>query len=273
VKALTKVLSFAAGKSVGLSAASNMKTAMVRVFSVLVDVDMSQSVVLRLAMKSYTLSNLPKKEALHLDWSIDQLLNYVSSLSPFVELDYNQLTDVTIVLCMVFTTLRFTELMTVNVFETDPDETSGTWKLWTQVKGHNCKESVLVHAVDEVKLNPIAALLDMRRRVKQLKGGQSMTTCWYSMVQGVLTPLSYNEMRLAATRVMKAAGISDNRPYHIKHAVLTCLDSEGASRRDIAAFARHRPESMAAYKHYISYDGGKASVQKLIESYRRGDKQ
>jgi hypothetical protein len=71
-----KVLSLAERKIVGRSAALNMRTAMVR------------SVVLKLAMKSYMLGNLPKKEALHLGWSIDQLLNYVSSLSPFVEMDY-----------------------------------------------------------------------------------------------------------------------------------------------------------------------------------------
>jgi hypothetical protein len=71
---------------------------------------------------------------------------------------------------------------------------------------------------------------------------------------------------------LSAAGINDKRPYHIKHAVLTCVDEEGASMKDIAAFARHRFQSMAAYQHYISYDGGKNSVQKIVNRVRQEEK-
>jgi hypothetical protein len=36
--------------------------------------------------------------------------------------------------------------------------------------------------------------------------------------------------------------------------------------KNVVAFARHKFGSMAAYQHYISYDGGKESVQTILKT-------
>jgi integrase len=66
--------------------------------------------------------------------------------------------------------------------------------------------------------------------------------------------------------VLQAAGIQERRAYRIKHAVITYLSKNGATARELAAFARHRFGSMAAYEHYISYDEGRENVEKLVKS-------
>jgi hypothetical protein len=269
--ALIRALREAFIDKVCLSAVSNMRTAMIRVFSFSFDVDLSQSVVISTAMKFYTMRNLPKKESLRLHWSIEQLFTYLKSLQPFKEMDISLLTDVAIVLCIAFTTLRFTELSRLDIFSSNPDLISGVWKFWMHIKGHPFSEQVILHRVEVQGLNPIEVLLELRDRLL-LKVKEPPCSCWLKPgKEGDLVPLSYNELRQAALRIMMAAGIKDKRPYHIKHAVLTCLDAAGATMKDIAAFARHKFGSMAAFQHYISYDGGKKSVERLIENVKGGD--
>jgi integrase len=111
----------------------------------------------------------------------------------------------------------------------------------------------------------------LRSRIVALvaSGVQKPLSFWYRLVKEEYIPLSYDGLRLAAVQVLQEAGINESRPYHIKHAVLTCLHESGASAKDIAAFARHRFESMAAYHHYISYDAGKMSVKSIADSIRK----
>jgi hypothetical protein len=165
VSVFVRVLRLAFQSQIKLAAISNMRTAMIRVFSFMFNVDLSQSVVFRMAMRFYTLKNLPKKESLNLRWSVDQLLNYIKGLPSFGVMDFNQLTEVTVVLCLAFTTLRFTEILALNLFESDPDLQAGTWKLWVHVKGHDCLETVVIHSVKEGVPDPVAALVEMKMRI------------------------------------------------------------------------------------------------------------
>jgi integrase len=273
ISTFVRVLRLAFQNKIKLAAISNMRTAMVRIFSFMFNVDLSQSVIFRMAMRFYTLKNLPRKESLNLHWSVDQLLSYVKQLPPFVKMEFNQLTEVTVVLCLAFTTLRFTEILALNLFESDPDSQTGAWKLWVHVKGHDCLETVVIHSVKEGVPDPVAALVEMKTRIKKYGGFERFKVSWFKRVGAELQPLSYDELRSAAVRVLAAAGINEKRPYHIKHAVLTCLDEEGASMKDIAAFARHRFQSMAAYQHYISYDGGRKSVERIVNRVGKNDKE
>jgi hypothetical protein len=266
IAVLVKVVKQAFRSKIKLAAVNNMRTAMIRVFSFAFDCNLSESMLVKTAMKFYTVSDLPKKEPLRLNWSIEDVFRYIISLPKFEDMEFDQLTSVTLVLCLAFTTLRFTELARVNVFETEPDFSLGTWKLWVRVKGHNCKEPVTLHVVEIRGLDPVSALWELRSRLKDQKQG-----CWFADRDGKLLPLSYNEIRSSALRVLSAAGVRDTHPYHIKHAVLSCLNQSGSSMSDIAAFARHRFGSMAAYEHYISYDGGKSSVNTLIKAFKSDD--
>jgi hypothetical protein len=260
---LLKVIKLAFQKKVKLSAVSVMKTAVVRLFEFVFNVDLSQVAILKMAMKRYTLAFLPKKHDLKLQWSVDKLFDFLMSLDQWEKLDFDMLVQVSIVLCMVFSTLRFTEIYSLNMVQSDPDEKLGVWKFWTHVKGHDFEEPVYLHMVDEPHLSPVAALVELRKRIKALDA--SVTSFWVKLLDGKVVLLKYDEVRKAAVNVLARAGINEHRPYHIKHAVLTCLDQRGMSAKDIAAFARHNFGSMSAYKHYISYDGGRANVNELVK--------
>jgi site-specific recombinase XerD len=264
--ALIRTIKIAFDDKVTASAVSTMRTAMVRLFAFLFNEDLSQSAILKMAMRYYVLNNLPRKEMLRLQWSVDQLFDHLMKLPSFSVMTFDQLTETSIVLCIAFSTLRFTELEALDMCETAPDEAQGVWKLWAHVKGHDYKEPILLHKVDVDALDPVRALSELKSRISvfQSENDPPSRTFWHKQVGKKLIKLSYNEIRAAAVRVLAAAGIQEKRPYHIKHAVLTCLDKNGASAKDIASFARHRFGSMSAYQHYVSYDGGASSVKKLI---------
>jgi hypothetical protein len=266
VAAMVRVFRLAFRKKVKLSAVQLMKTAMVRVFNLIYDVDLSQAKVLQMALRYYTLQELPKKEPVRLEWSIEQLFNHLRSLRPFNELDFDVLTAVTAALCIALTALRFTELMKLWVFDSEPDYRQGSWKLWVHVKNHDFIEPVWIHVVKDERLNPVAALCELRERVKVWYEAQAKMyeTLWHKYVRGKLVPLSYNELRSAVRSVLQDAGIRESRPYHIKHATMTSLNQKGAPANELANFARHKHGSMIAYQNYVSNDGGKKGVLRLV---------
>jgi hypothetical protein len=102
VAAMVRTFKCAFDKKVKLSAVRQMKTAMVRVFNLIYNTDLSQAKVLQMALRYYTLQTLPKKEPVRLDWSIEQLFSYLRTLKPFKELDFDVLTAVTAALCTGF---------------------------------------------------------------------------------------------------------------------------------------------------------------------------
>jgi integrase len=270
VAALIRALKVASEIRTRLSTILLMKTAVVRLFSFMFNQDLSHMPMVRMALKCLTLNEMPRKEMLRLRWSVDQLLRYLRELPSFEAMEFNQLTAVTVVLCMAFTALRFSEIYSLDIQETLPDRGKREWKFWVHVKGHDFKEPVVLHGVDESHLDPLSALWILRSAVYAFSAlkKEKPVGFWYRLVDKEYIPLTYDGMRLAAARVLQQAGIEENRPYHIKHAVLTCLHESGCSAKDIAAFARHRFESMAAYHHYISYDGGKMSVRNIVDSVK-----
>jgi site-specific recombinase XerD len=266
VTALVEVLRLAFRKNLTFSAVSVMRTAMVRLFSFIFDEDFSKMKVFEVALKYYKRDKLPKKDVLDLKWSVDDLFKYLLTLAPFEELPFEKLVGVTLVLCIIFTALRYTEIQRLSMETEEPDLSEGYWKLWTQVKGHEYLEPVFLHVINEPHLDPVAALMELKRRVKEYDQGEKRF--WCKVVDGKLEALSYNEIRKVVIEILTEAGIDEKHPYHIKHAVLTRLDKKGASAKDIATFARHRFDSMTAYKHYISSDKGKKSVASLVDEIK-----
>jgi site-specific recombinase XerD len=266
VTAFVEVLRLAFKEKYTVSAVSLMRTAMVRLFSFVFDEDFSRMKVFQVALKYYRRDKLPKKDVLDLKWLIEDLFRYLLTLAPFKELPFEKLVGVTLVLCIVFTALRYTEIQRLSMETDEPDLKEGYWKLWTQVKGHEYLEPVFLHVMDEPHLDPVTALIELKRRIKEYDEREKRF--WCKVVDGKLEALSYNEIRKVVTEVLTEAGIDEKRPYHIKHAVLTRLDKKGLSAKDIATFARHRFESMTAYKHYLSSDKGKKSVTSLVDEVK-----
>jgi integrase len=271
VASLIRAFKMACELKVKLSAIVLMKTAVIKLFSFMFNEDLSHMPMVKMALRYFTLSEMPRKEMLRLQWSVDQLLAYLMKLPPFEVMEFNQLTAVAIVLCMAFTALRFSELYSLDVNETLPDIERNEWRFWIHVKGHDFKEPVVLHKVSDDRLDPINALWTLRSRLYGSLAAKKEEPkgFWYKLVEEDYILLTYDGLRAAAVLILRQAGIRENRPYHIKHAILTCLHESGTSAKDIAAFARHRLESMAAYHHYISYDAGKMSVKNIAESVKR----
>jgi hypothetical protein len=266
VSVLVRVLNIAFRKNLKLSAVLVMKTAVVRLFEFMFSEDLGNVSILKMAIKYYTTACAPKKEDLKLEWSVEKLFEYFMTLPQWGEMEFNMLMRCALVLCMCFSAMRFTEILAMKMSDTDPDGKNGVWKFWSHTKGHVGLEPVYLQDADEPHLSPVAALVELRNRIRQLK--KDAVSFWYKLVDGQLVLLSYNELRSSALEVLIAAGIKDKRPYHIKHAVLTYLDKNGVSAQGIAAFARHKFGSMMAFKHYISYDGGKSSSQILLNAVK-----
>jgi hypothetical protein len=275
VSSMVRVFKCAFRQKIKLSAIQLMKTAMVRVFNLIYNSDLSQAKVLQMALRYYTLQSPPKREPVRLDWSIEQLFSYLRSLRPFKELDFDGLTAVTAAMCIALTALRFTELMKLWVFDSEPDYNQGSWKLWTHVKNHDFVEPIWIHVVKDEHLNLVTALCELKERVSSWYTAQMRVceTLWHKHVRGKLVPLSYNELRTAVRSVLQDAGICENRPYHIKHATMTSLNEKGASANELANFARHKHGSMIAYQNYISNDGGKKGVSLLVNECSENDSQ
>jgi integrase len=269
LRVLLEVLNLAFQKRLKVSAVLVMKTAVVRLFEFLFGVKVGEIPIVEMAMKYYNSAYLPKKENLKLQWSVEKLFEYFMKLPEWKDLEFNRLMKCALVLCMAFSALRFTEILALNMNDTNPDTGLGVWKFWLHVKGHNYLEPVYLQMGDEIHLSPVAALLELRKRIRALD--DSVSSFWCRLVGKSLMPLTYNELRGAAVDVLNAAGIQEKRPYHIKHAVLTFLDRNGISAQGIAAFARHKFGSMMAYKHYISQDNGKSS-SKILENAVKKDR-
>jgi integrase len=169
---------------------------------------------------------------------------------------------------MIFSAARFTEIQRIPLNDSDPSADMSSWIFMVKVKGHNFVEPIQLFSTREKRTDPIPALLCLRNRIRQLipERYKQENRFWYKLWDGKILLMSYNDIRNAASNVLRAAGLPCSKPYRIKHAVMTYLSQHGTDARNLAAFARHSFESMTAYKHYVSYDQGKMSTDKIAES-------
>jgi hypothetical protein len=268
LSALMRALNLAFNKKLMLASIRNMKTAVVRLFSFMFNADFKTLPMVRMGLRFYTLSNLPRKRPyLNLKWNVVQLLSYVSQLPVFAKMSFNTLTDVVTLLCIAFTAVRFTEMFDWDLFETVPEIDSGMWEMWTHVKKQDCLSPVTLRNVYDEHLDAMKGLMELKSRIVRLI--REPHTWWWKQEVASYRPLVYDEFRKGPARIMAAAGIKDTHGYHVKHASMTGLLNEGAPMYEVTAFARHKFGSMAAYEHYISYDGGKKSVDRLMEMVRK----
>jgi hypothetical protein len=245
-----------------------MKTATSRLLSFGLDKDISQHPLVKAMIHAYSLSNLPMKRPLSMDWTLPSLLQYIASRPTWTRLSFSELTGICITLFMIFSVARFTEILRIPLNNSDPEPDLSSWTFITKVKGHNFVEPITIFSTESDSTNPIPALLNLRTRIKAL----IPTRCelenrfWYKEGPNVIELMRYNDIRYAVGSILKAAGLPHNRPYRIKHAVMTYLSECGTDARNLAMFARHSLESMVSYKHYVDNDKGKASVLKIAEA-------
>jgi site-specific recombinase XerD len=265
VKVFAEVLQKAFDKKFTLSKVMIMKTSVSRLFSFVLNSELSQHALIKAMLHSYNLENLPIKRPLHIEWSITQLLSHISSRPSWSLLSHSELTGICIVLFMIFSAARFTEIQRIPLLDSNPDANCASWSFMVKVKGHNFLEPIVLFSTNDVTTDPIPALLCLRDRIKLLlpERYRKENRFWYKVSEEDTTLMSYSDIRYAAANVLKSAGLPHQKPYRIKHAVMTYLSQNGADARDLAAFARHSLQSMTAYKHYVDYDRGEKSVAKI----------
>jgi hypothetical protein len=66
---------------------------------------------------------------------------------------------------------------------------------------------------------------------------------------------------------LRRAGITDTRPYHVKHATASALHAKNVPFDRIAAFLRHSVDSLVFLKHYVSNDMGEGCARSLTAAY------
>ena len=64
---------------------------------------------------------------------------------------------------------------------------------------------------------------------------------------------------------MRAAGIRDPKPNHLKHAATTALEKAGVRDAQIVAFNRHKAGSAVWAAHYWDHKDGKVCVDIILK--------
>jgi hypothetical protein len=75
------------------------------------------------------------------------------------------------------------------------------------------------------------------------------------------------QLRALVKATLRRAGISDTRPYHVKHATASALHASNVPFDRIAAFLRHSVGSLTFLKHYVSNDMGEGCARSLTAAF------
>jgi site-specific recombinase XerD len=224
---------------------------------------MSDSALVRTIVHAHAIQQLPVKSPLRLKWELPQLMQYIKRMGTNECLSYVGLTKKCVVLLMATTCARFTEIEQFSLNGSDPIETDSKWDFIVKIKNREYMQPIELHAMQRIEINPINAMTELRKRIrrKRKKMHSKEDTFWYTDKWEVMTT---PQLRQAAKELMQDAGISDDRPYHIKHATITWLKKNGASADEIRRLARHVPGSTVYLENYLSEDMG-IECNKLIE--------
>jgi site-specific recombinase XerD len=170
---------------------------------------------------------------------------------------------------MATTGARFSEIVQFSLNATDPSKDESTWEFLVKIKNREYLQPVEIHRMENIKVNTIAALKELRNRIrkKRKKEHKVEDTFWYDKNWNVMTRTGISE---AAKQLLQDAGIDDDRPYHIKHAAVTWLSKQKTPPDWIVRFLRHKQSSTVYVDYYLSNDMG-ATCTKTIEQTVLGD--
>jgi hypothetical protein len=167
----------------------------------------------------------------------------------------------TIVLVRTFGRLRFTELENLDAEAGEPD--ANGWSFITTIKMHADPEVVTVPRLRELALDPVRHLLQLRDRIRLKRTEMECMeqTVFWMREDG--RRMSYENIRTACKESMRAAGIDDNKPHHLKSAAITELQRSAVPPVEIVAYARHKQGSYTWANNYLDTGNSRESVQRL----------
>jgi site-specific recombinase XerD len=260
---LVKVLDWSGKQGAKLYWLKKMRTAISVLYDYKFNQQIADSALVKTVIHAYAIKQPPVKQPLRLKWTLPQLMQHIDHMGSNTSLTNQDLTKKCITLLLITTCARFTEIEQFSMNGSDPDETDSKWDFIVKIKNREYRQPVELHGMKNVHIDPIIAMKELRRRIRQERKGKHRQedTFWYTKEWTVMTE---THLRQAALHLLQDAGIADNKPYHIKHATITWLKKKGISADEIRRLARHAPTSTVYLENYLSEDMGIA-CNEMIE--------
>jgi site-specific recombinase XerD len=177
-------------------------------------------------------------------WDVKELINWIRRTYPDnTALSTGDLLRKTIVLTMIFSASRITELSKITVRPEDVRE--DMIRLDTNIKTRLEEHQwITFYPLKDKGVCPHAAIQEWLSR----RTGSSLVLF---TDPSSLRPLSVTAISSILRSAMRLAGVGDMfAPYSIKHAVITFLFAQGVPEAQINEFGRWSVSSRVAYQHY-----------------------
>jgi site-specific recombinase XerD len=218
--------------------------------------------VVKTLLRSYNHQRPLLKKTLHLPYTHKQYKDGAKQQPLPAQLSTRMLHGKTIDLLRAMHAVRTTEAAQMDREASDPSPDGSTWTFQLLIKHKGFKQEVTVKRNADIHLDPIAHLLEVRRRARLTKTAATNRFMW---LRDNGTLMSENALRNASRDSMKDAGINDKRSYHLKHMAATDLMDKGVHPEKIRSFLRHSRASNALMDNYVDDHNGKECVDILGE--------
>jgi hypothetical protein len=242
---------------------ADMKTAVSILFSLRLPrrPKLSEDHVVQTLLQSYTRQRPLRKKRLHLPYTHSQYKEGARKQMLPGQLSTRMLHGKTIDLLRSMHSLRTTEAAQMDREATSPSLDGSSWTFDLKIKGSGVQEVTIKRNAD-VHLDPIAHLLEVRRRARLTDAAAGNTSMW---LRDDGTVMSEQALRNASKAAMQDAGIDDNCSYHLKHMAATELMDKGVDPEKIRSFMRHRKSSNYLLDNYVDDHNSKECVDVLGE--------
>jgi site-specific recombinase XerD len=257
------VLTWAMNNGAKLFWIKAIRTALSVLFNYKFNLELSQNAIIKSLVQTAIREQPPIKTPLQLTWELPQLMEFIRSMPMNARLKYPDLQGKCVVLLMICAGVRFTEMLQFMQNSSEPEQDDKIWKFIVQVKGKPCRQPIAIHRMTDVKLDPIQAMKELRKRMKRKRCKEtSPSDTFWRNEDG--TDMTVEHLRRKAQELLRTAGIRDT-PYHIKHATISWLYKQGKSTDEIIRFIRHAQSSTTFIDYYLNEDLG-ASCSAMIET-------
>ncbi|KAH7818412.1 uncharacterized protein MONOS_8784 [Monocercomonoides exilis] len=203
--------------------------------------------IIRPLFRSFRRTDKSRKKKTGDIWNPRIVLNFFSGLGTNEGLSFRQLTRKVIVLTMLFSACRFTELERINMLESRFEE-EGVY-LDTKLKTSNTRTEIAVPFLPEPSLIcPASAIQELWKRVQE----KNSHTDKLLLNAENFHPLAAEGIRKLAKEAIYVAGVPKRfTPYSIKAASLSALTMAGIPPEQVGRFARLSPRTNTLVKHYF----------------------
>jgi integrase len=233
-----------------------MRTALSVLFDYKFSKKLSDNSIIKAILRVCTIRQLPVKKPLELTWELPTLLDYIKELPINGKLEYTCLQAKCIVLIMIGSAARFSEIIQFRTDESNPENNGKRWKFIVKVKGKLFKQPIAIHTTTNPKLDPVKAMVDLRKKMKSKRWSlRSRSGTFWRNNDG--SEMKAEHLRKRVQLLLTAAGISDT-PCHVKHATITWLHRQRVPPDRIVQFMRHAQSSTTYVDYYLNEDLGKA---------------